>query len=208
MTLKSISFVQQLPKKKIAKSENRFMLMSMATSASGSQIEASAELYFLNKILPQSKKDSILKKCCQEYPAVPLDNTWCPAKLRDLSYLNNYFKQCSLSQGDSENLDFPNAIYIDAIGPDGTITVGEDDDANRDRGFAYVAALLRANLRHRTTCSLDVTEMRSSRSRIDSLCSSLWSDLDALYKRYPLSLYNNSRTGRMSNVCSNLQMTP
>jgi len=110
------------------KASNRFWLVSMASSADPDQIKSAAELTFL-PLLP-SMRASLVKTCSQTL-GVPGVSSWCPMRLLEISQLTNYYNQrvldaIYLEGADDPAVDFPNAIYIDAIDTEGRIRTGPE----------------------------------------------------------------------------------
>lgn len=99
----------------------------MANSQPDSTITANAEITFLGG------GSSNIPACAEAYN-IPGMTQWCPETLLDVGQLTAYYKQLTIEGAYNANYTFPNAIYIDAVGPEGTIrtgtkllSAGEDD---------------------------------------------------------------------------------
>eukprot|EP00005_Dracoamoeba_jomungandri_P009552 CAMPEP_0174264720 /NCGR_PEP_ID=MMETSP0439-20130205/23612_1 /TAXON_ID=0 /ORGANISM="Stereomyxa ramosa, Strain Chinc5" /LENGTH=460 /DNA_ID=CAMNT_0015350749 /DNA_START=157 /DNA_END=1535 /DNA_ORIENTATION=+ len=102
------------------KKENKFLLMSMATSGPDEQIKDSALLHF-----QPFDHDAITKDCAKSFN-IPNLTDWCPRNLQDVSQLTEYYNQRTVEYAHTHNYEFPNAIYTDAIDVDGTYRTGTD----------------------------------------------------------------------------------
>eukprot|EP00971_Amphidinium_carterae_P323174 6422518-Amphidinium_carterae.1 len=75
--------------------------------------------------VPFSDKEGLTKSCAKTFD-IPVLQDWCPATLMDCNLLANYYNQRVLEtlwkEGEeNESVDFPHAIYLDAIDHGGTI---------------------------------------------------------------------------------------
>ena len=179
------------------KAANRYFLASLAASAPTCQVEAAA----LYKFLPIDRKGDVAR--CAKCLAVPGVNSWCPLTLMDLALFNNFYNQRMLEAAWLEGarnmaVDFPNAIYIDAVDVGGRIRTGTtridplearggDGDAHLTTGYAYAATLVGANVRR--LC-------RAAAAPLDA-CASLLAAVDAARAEAPLLLWNDTDFGRL-----------
>jgi len=126
------------------KSLNKFFLVSMASSGTGKQLEYS--------FLAEYIDSTYYSKQCAATFNIPNMTDWCPPHLLDISQLTNYYNQIVFEEVWSNQWDYPNAIYIDAVDQDGTIRTGTqilEQSQPRDTlltRYCYVSNILLNNL--------------------------------------------------------------
>ncbi len=122
-----------------AKMANKFYLQSFA--ADGTDYTSAFFLtYFSNFLTNWMFK----QKCAKSYD-IPGVANWCPLSLFESAKLNNYYHQFLFEAVISnQNLNFPNAFYIDAVTQGGLINYGVGKESI---GYAYVDTLILYNLR-------------------------------------------------------------
>ena len=90
------------------KADQKLYLMSMATGVPSEQVIGALRLKW-----GPSDQD-VGKRCVEAFNVPGLD--WCPETLLEVACLENYYKQISLEEAlMSPELDFPNAIYLNAL---------------------------------------------------------------------------------------------
>ena len=132
-------FAQANETKAADKQKNMFFLQSLAGGGPAQQIEYAALLHYL-----PVDHDSNRRKCAALFN-VPGMTDWCPMSLRECSQLSNYYNQILLDEVITNNWHYPNAIYMDVIGPDGVILTNYTDGT--PRGFAYADSVVLYNVR-------------------------------------------------------------
>lgn len=100
------------------KKKNVFSLLQMGANVPDGQIVSAAEVIYYP---PQREEDSV--RCASSF-GIPGMTEWCPLTLLAISQLTNYYSQKSLNLVISEQLSFPNAIYIDGVDEQGSIRTG------------------------------------------------------------------------------------
>jgi hypothetical protein len=100
------------------KKKNMFSLLQMGANVPDGQI-----LYAAEVIYDPFQREEAEKKCAESF-AIPNMTEWCPLTLLAISQLTNYYSQKSLDLVISEQLSFPNAIYIDGVDEQGSIRTG------------------------------------------------------------------------------------
>jgi len=159
----------------------------MASSGPGDELEYSFLSHYVD-----IDRDYWIKQCALSLH-IPNMTDWCPPHLQDISQLTNYYNQLVLEAAFANQLDFPNAIYLDAVDQDGTIRVGTQlfpDSTDQDTltaKYAYVSNFLLYNLRK--VCG----------SSTSSQCVSLKTLLLANRAQYPLQIWNDPTHGRLVN---------
>lgn len=188
-----------------SKSEGQFLLVSMAESGTTCQIEAAAELTFLPYV--PGVHEQLIHKCarCQQIPQMM---GWCPMTLMDVSLITNFYNQRALEALYSEGahdpaVDFPNAIYLDAVDAGGLIRTGTQlinplpltegggaagPTKHATDGFAYTATLVGANIRR----------LCRRQSPSPSACSSLLAAVEAARAQHPVRLWDDPEHGRLA----------
>lgn len=99
------------------KKAGKFHLLSMANSPPKSVITDAAYIALM------AGGTSNIPACAAEFH-IPGMNQWCPESLLDVGQLTAYYKQLTLDAAFDAGYEFPNAIYIDAVGPGGVIRTG------------------------------------------------------------------------------------
>lgn len=138
------------------KANNMFSLLQMGADVPDGQIKYAAEI-----IYDPFQKDQTAKKCAASF-GIPNMTEWCPLTLLAIGQLTNYYSQKSIDLVITEQLGFPNAIYIDALDEQGSIRTGiglpgvslnqiHDDDHLNTR-FCYVDTILLWNVQK--SCAL------------------------------------------------------
>jgi len=164
------------------KSLNKFFLLSMASSASGSELIDS----FLGKYLDPN---FFLPQCSRSFN-IPNMTNWCPPHLLDISQLTNYYNQIAFESVWVNQWDYPNAIYIDAVDLDGTIRTGTQILQNQSQDtqltrYAYVSNILLYNLQK--ACGSDNTGQ----------CLTLKNLLSTNRSLYPIQRWDDPSYGRL-----------
>lgn len=121
------------------KAQDTFFLVSMAGAIMSKTAEYSAEIEFDKTLhLPTAHLE---KKCAESYN-IPNMTSFCPIGLLENERLRNYYNQLYLDKVATEPQTYspPGAIYLDVLGPQGTIrTDAGDSDAY---GYAYADTLI------------------------------------------------------------------
>jgi len=108
--------------KKAHKARGHFNLLSLAQSNSGSLGDQIDMLFNPFANTQQSREN------CSNFFRVPGMHQWCPLHIMDISQLSNYYWQTPLTMmvehATNASWDLPHAIYIDSVGPGGTILTG------------------------------------------------------------------------------------
>ena len=188
------------------KAANRYFLASLAASGPTCQVEAAA----LYKFLPIDRKGDVAR--CAKCLAVPGVDSWCPLTLMDYGLFNNYYNQRVLDAAWLEGardaaVDFPNAIYIDAVDAGGRIRTGTArirpldarggarggagaaaGAAHLTTGYAYAATLIGANVRR----------LCRAAAAPRGACAGLLAAVDAARAEAPLLLWNDTDFGRLA----------
>ena len=165
------------------KAQNRFFLMSLASSGARQYLKYS----FLYSHFPLFKTN---RKSCAATFKIPGMTDWCPLTLLDMNRLANYYNQFTLDLAVTCDLDFPNAIYLDGLYEDGTILTGlasGSKNISKDTKFAYADSLLLMNVR------------RGCQKSSHPECESLLSMLAQRRAMYPAQLLNDPSHGRLDN---------
>lgn len=199
-----------------SKAKNHFMLVSLAASAPTKQIENAAKLTFL-PLLPRSRES--LEQECAASLGIPGITRWCPMHLLDLSQLHNYYNQLILDATYNEGatnaaVDFPNAIYIDAVDVGGRIRTGtqllnpSSQDATSElpdgigagaSGFAYSATLVAATLRRLCRRLAGGAAVTGTTTAAAEGCSAMMRGAQAARQLAPVLLWNDTAHGRWTN---------
>jgi hypothetical protein len=97
--------------------ENKFLLVNMAAEPTEKTITALAYFHFTAGAI-----EDLRKKC---YNAYGLDyNRRCFRELLSMSQFYNYHSQYAIQYAWVQNFSLPNALYVDAVTPDGLILTG------------------------------------------------------------------------------------
>jgi hypothetical protein len=195
------------------KAQNRFYLLSMASSGPSDVVENAALLHFLPGVGAAKHTAA-----CAAALHIPGMDAWCPMTLMDLSLLANYYNQQTLEAAHlDEHSDFPNAIYIDAIDQGGTIRTGTSlinplpsgdvfteateadprshgmlvsrDDDHSTTAYAYAASLVVANVKRFCQGSASASPA----------CGDLLGRLEAVRGLAPLQTWDDMAHGRLEN---------
>ncbi|CAK9109332.1 unnamed protein product [Durusdinium trenchii] len=153
--LGAIKFLRQGgPKRRDSSAQNRFLLMSMAAGVAKEAIEAAAKIEFLPNVFGTHDK---WRKECAATSGVP-NMTFCPKYLMEWSLMTNFYNQKVIDMAYVEgaadlDVDFPNAIYLDAMDLGGLIRTGtatinplEEGPVHGTDGFAYSATVIAATV--------------------------------------------------------------
>jgi hypothetical protein len=105
------TFANAAETKEKLKRENRFFLMSLASSGSGSSIKFAVYLHF------QPFDHANIRRDCSALFQIPNVSSWCPMTLLEMSQTAEYYNQRVLARALSEGYEFPNAIYTGAYPP-------------------------------------------------------------------------------------------
>jgi hypothetical protein len=173
------------------KALNQFFLMTMAAGAPSSQIESAAILTY-----DPLSGDLIRKKCARAFN-IPGLTDWCPMTLQDISQLTNYYNQIALEAVITQNLDFPNAIYIDAVDESGLIRTGTQlfgvqPNIEETTGYCYADTIIYYNIL--SACK--------EKNTLD--CIKLKKQVAARRQQNPLTLWNDPETGRLVDWPTNI----
>lgn len=110
-----------------------FTLLGMNTASPEWQVVASAKKRFLGW------KHDRIGRCSANFQT-PEPTHWCPETVLDIAQLSSYYVQALLEYAhggiESNQLAFPNAIYLDALDWEGTIRTGSQLLNGHDRGGA------------------------------------------------------------------------
>lgn len=120
---------------------------------------------------------------------IPEMTNWCPAHLQDIAQLSNYYSQIGLDAVITDNLHYPNAIYIDAVDVNGTIRTGTalfspESGEYEAVGFAYSASIVLYNVR-----------LGCAAKKLPS-CADLTETLEKLRADNPLRRWHDPTHGR------------
>eukprot|EP00438_Fugacium_kawagutii_P003052 Skav229455 [mRNA] locus=scaffold397:326805:328169:+ [translate_table: standard] len=179
---------------KESRAKGHFLLVSLAGGMPKQAIEDAAKISFLPDAFGSHKK---WEKDCAASSSIP-NMTVCPQALMEWGLLANYYNQKVLdlvySEGSSSfDVDFPNAIYLDAVDLGGLIRTGTAkinplEEAGQDEhatdGYAYAATLIAANVR------------RLCRGKLHD-CSSFIDQVEVARRKNPLSLWEDVQRGRL-----------
>lgn len=178
------------------KSQQGFLLMSMATGVPAQQVLSSAALRFG----PGKEADEVQEKCAEAFH-IPQFDDWCPPTLLDISNLESYYKQLTLAQclGKMEKgWSFPNAIYLNGLDYGGRIRTGtqvlwgaerSNSTEHSTTGFAYVDTLIAANVYQ--ACN------PVSHHNIGQECSQLTQTLKERIAQNPVTTWSEPQLGRL-----------
>ena len=172
-----------------------FTLLGMNTASPEWQVVASAEKRFLGW------KGDRTRRCSANFQT-PEPTHWCPETLLDIAQLSSYYVQTLLEYAHSERessnqIAFPNAIYLDALDWDGTIRTGSQLLNGHDRGgapenkitsYAYVDTILSYNAY--VACS--------RQSQHDEVCSSFTQEILRRKQLHPHRVWDDHRLARYS----------
>ncbi|CAE8631146.1 unnamed protein product [Polarella glacialis] len=188
-----------------ARSQDIFLLMSMAQHVEIWYIEKAAEITFLPNMFGSQER---LARRCAALFEIPNMTSWCPPALMDLSLLSNYYNQrvleAAFRQGASDSsVDFPHAIYIDAIDHGGLIRTGtakinpslqaavshagkHEQQQHESDGYAYAPTLVAANVRR--LCRRVASPQ--------AVCARLQAAVEAVRAEHPVRLWEDAEHGR------------
>lgn len=167
------------------KRENRFFLMSLATSG-GNNLVFAIELVF------QPFDHSAIRRKCAALFHMPNVTDWCPLSLLEMSQTAEYYNQRVLHEAVTRGFAFPNAIYTDAIDHNGTIRVGTDTSygdgqSRKTARYAYVASVLKSTLN------------LECKRRPVSACAPLDKQLTSMIAANPVTTWNDPAQARLVN---------
>lgn len=156
-------------RRKKDKARNMMFLLSMAGSAPKAQMFGSALLQVLPFLRNVTFHNETLISSCIDAFQIP-GLAWCPPTLLSVGQLTNYYNQFFFEDAFSGMWNvtdklttewLPGAIYIDAVGSDGTIQTA------RNRSYAYVATCAGFNLMSSGKCATNSTACTRLRKRIE-----------------------------------------
>merc|ERR1711920_807403 len=94
---------------------------------------------------------SNIKECALSFE-IPGFESWCPERLIDAAQMLNYYKQQTIEEAYQQGLEFPNAIYIDAVGPGGLIRTGTQPLSKEDSSIVCDVYKWSSCQTHQPTC--------------------------------------------------------
>eukprot|EP00996_Jenningsia_fusiforme_P001072 NODE_197_length_2801_cov_21.947311_g180_i0.p1 GENE.NODE_197_length_2801_cov_21.947311_g180_i0~~NODE_197_length_2801_cov_21.947311_g180_i0.p1 ORF type:complete len:444 (+),score=63.35 NODE_197_length_2801_cov_21.947311_g180_i0:1416-2747(+) len=165
------------------KPRNRFYLQSLAQSSPVWLGEDEAAIWYLHD-------ESAIRHCAQRL-GISNVTDWCPQALLDLGQVVNYYTQPVLEIALLKDWEFPNALYLDAIGFNGTLRTGVG--LASQTGYAYVDTLLLRNVRR--ACKAENTSRSLGNETSD--CTQLDNMLSKRRSRFPVAKQDDPAHGRL-----------
>ena len=159
-----------------------FYLVSLAGSVETAIAEGNAECAVLHALHVSTAKAA---QACSRKFHIPNMTSFCPNGLLEQERLRNFYQAIYLDKVITNRSSYapPGAIYLDVLGPDGTVRTDTiESDAH---GFAYVDTLLLWNVL--TACDL---------SQQQPMCDKAQNELNARRSLNPLYRWDDPAHGR------------
>jgi hypothetical protein len=186
-------FANAKGKRAMLKADDSLYLVSLAGSPPDFVTEDAAEI----KWDPLKKEADKTRQKCAASLAIPNMTDWCPVTLLDCEQLRSFYLQDALdaTAADGAALELPGAIYLDVLGPNGTIRTGTTllggggggDDPEGTTGFGYVDTAIYFNAR--IACAAPGANATA--------CAALMPMLKQRRAAYPLKHWSDPAHGRV-----------
>ena len=218
------TFFQEVDEiRKKDKLQQSLLLLSMASDVPSTQVETLLDIKYgryLHPLQPYDQwLDSRLSKCANAF-LIPNMTQYCPSSLLEIAQLENYYKQIALEevirtvQDGNFTLNFPNAIYINAVDIDGTFRTGSqvmwadfdmitvnkatEEKYHRTTKYGYADTLILYNV--------IFTGEKNKAFLEDKKYQQLVSYLKQRKSKYPLTLWDDFYYGRHETMWNDADM--
>jgi len=134
------------------------------------------EIFFASPLKILDSK--LIQKCVNQIGFSALSGKWCPASIKEFNWLQQYYAQFLFENALSQSLVFPNDIFVDDLGPGGTMQIG------RGKGYALMDTVVLANVK------------RACATHEHPLCAEVKAALQQRRAVNPLQVWHDPDQGR------------